>query len=750
MRLPAVPTAPVLIALAIACGSLACKSGARSPPHRGADGGGDAAAAGQTGDGQAHQHLLALLVDPWAWPRAAGAGDREKAIEDIGPYQRDPGGPADAPPVNSNARYWTELVGLAWDRDVRIDFDDEPVDLDGDGAPDMRLTRHVRAPGGVLANPELFGLVPTPEDPRGRIGRVSASTGVLGLREALAPDGRPTGRIGMTCFLCHGGRNPEDGRVALGLPGTTFDYGLLLATAAVLDDGSAEAAAYRRARGFPSGRTVRARLLLAGPGRQDLTGEFGLDVTVPGTHSARYPGTARVRQGTSGIVNPISVPGVMAAPGLDLQNWSGSEVASTRWLGRLIALGDAGPAAAASVLGALELPPIGGDPADLRAAAATRRALLLDLRNLGTLGLQQDSFAGLLWADAIYGHAALAPEALAALPRMYGAAAVRRTLAAEAAALVRPRVDPAAAARGRAIFSERLVGVIANRQILKEPPPRYAAARLAGPILAPLDEALPPRIPVRCADCHNATPGGPPVPLAANPPPFGRCGHCHRAHAPFEPAAGTQGAGGAAGGAAGAAITASAATERAPLDRLGVPAGAGAEVAFCARCHDRHRPFSPLAFSSSVLYPFDADADGAAQEDEADDARAGGIGTEPLLAFDVPRPARPPGGFNLQVPVLSRLHDIGPVTRTRLGVSWVRAAPLVAVHATAPYLHNGSVPTLDALLAPARRRPVSFRLGAGGFTFDTRLPGNRNIGHEFGTALTPREKDDLIAFLKTL
>jgi hypothetical protein len=60
------------------------------------------------------------------------------------------------------------------------------------------------------------------------------------------------------------------------------------------------------------------------------------------------------------------------------------------------------------------------------------------------------------------------------------------------------------------------------------------------------------------------------------------------------------------------------------------------------------------------------------------------------------------------------------------------------------------VPTLDALLAPARRRPVSFRLGAGGFTFDTRLPGNRNIGHEFGTALTPREKDDLIAFLKTL
>ena len=39
----------------------------------------------------------------------------------------------------------------------------------------------------------------------------------------------------------------------LGLPGTAFDYGLLLATAAVLDDDNADAAAYRRARGFPPG-----------------------------------------------------------------------------------------------------------------------------------------------------------------------------------------------------------------------------------------------------------------------------------------------------------------------------------------------------------------------------------------------------------------------------------------------------------------------------------------------------------------
>src|SRR6185369_15819536 len=104
-----------------------------------------------------------------------------------------------------------------------------------------------------------------------------------------------------------------------------------LATSALLSDDE-RAVAARRTRGFPPGRAVRARLLMAGPGRQDLTGEFGLDVTVPGYHSARYPGSARVRQGTRGIVNPISVPPILATAGLRLQNWSGSENSDGPWL----------------------------------------------------------------------------------------------------------------------------------------------------------------------------------------------------------------------------------------------------------------------------------------------------------------------------------------------------------------------------------------------------------------------------------
>jgi hypothetical protein len=677
--------------------------------------------------------LTADVIDPWRWPRASAATAREQAIEDIGPYEIATGAPAGSAPVNTNADYWTRLVGIAWDRDVDVVVDGQPIDLDGDGVADTRISRRVRAPGGILANPDLFGLVRTPDDPRGRVGKISASTGVLGLREALRPDGTRSGQIGMTCFLCHGGSNPTDGRPVLGLAGTRFDYGLLLATSALLDDGNARAAADRRARGFPPAAAVRARLLFAGPGRQDLTAEFGLDVTVPGYHSARYAGTARVRQGTRGIVNPLSVPSAFATAGLALQNWSGSEDADGPWLARLFALaraepggGGAGAPDDAAILAAFAL------PGDDRAAA--RRALLLDLRNLGTLGLQQDSFPGLLWADAIYGRAVIGAHELSTIPSMYAARAVREILAVALrdgamGDLARPAADPAAVARGRELFASRVVGAIANRQILKSVPRAYAAAQLTGPILAPIDASRPldAKLPVRCADCHSGAPLEHTVPLATHAPPSGRCTHCHLTH-PEPPSYASWGS----------------------IGVLAAPAPAPAEVAFCESCHHEHRDFGPFVGSSSRLFPFDGDGDGNAQGDESDDARAGGIGTEPLLAFDVPLADRPGGRFGLDVPLIGDAVHPGPVRSARIGVAWVRTAPLTAVFATAPYLHNGSVPTLRALLDPAARRPQTFPLGADGFIFDTRLPGNRNIGHEFGVQLGDAEKSDLIAFLHTL
>ena len=94
--------------------------------------------------------------------------------------------------------------------------------------------------------------------------------------------------------------------------------------------------------------------------------------------------------------------------------------------------------------------------------------------------------------------------------------------------------------------------------------------------------------------------------------------------------------------------------------------------------------------------------------------------------------------------------------------------PLDGVWLRAPYLHNGSVPTLVDLLMPPDQRPKLFwrgydvydqeRIGfisSGAeaekyFYFDTSAPGNSNAGHLWGTDLSPEDKKALIEFLKTL
>jgi mono/diheme cytochrome c family protein len=109
-----------------------------------------------------------------------------------------------------------------------------------------------------------------------------------------------------------------------------------------------------------------------------------------------------------------------------------------------------------------------------------------------------------------------------------------------------------------------------------------------------------------------------------------------------------------------------------------------------------------------------------------------------------------------------------------------KVRPLNGVWATPPYLHNGSVPTVDALLGPPEDRPKKFHLGhreydpeklgykydllANGFEFDTSIRGNRNTGHEFrkeyskdkeiegviGPALSQDDRKAIIEYLKTL
>ena len=95
--------------------------------------------------------------------------------------------------------------------------------------------------------------------------------------------------------------------------------------------------------------------------------------------------------------------------------------------------------------------------------------------------------------------------------------------------------------------------------------------------------------------------------------------------------------------------------------------------------------------------------------------------------------------------------------------------PLDGIWARAPYLHNGSVPSLADLLKNPADRPKQFVRGydvydqqkvgfvqdtpearRSGFLYDTSIPGNGNGGHLFGTKLTNDQKQDLIEFMKTL
>lgn len=95
---------------------------------------------------------------------------------------------------------------------------------------------------------------------------------------------------------------------------------------------------------------------------------------------------------------------------------------------------------------------------------------------------------------------------------------------------------------------------------------------------------------------------------------------------------------------------------------------------------------------------------------------------------------------------------------------------LEGIWAAAPYLHNGSVPTLAELLKPAAERVKAFKIGPAydkasvGLAveqtkFDYTLQttdcsqlnsGNSRCGHEFGTNLPPDDKKALLEYLKTL
>lgn len=131
-------------------------------------------------------------------------------------------------------------------------------------------------------------------------------------------------------------------------------------------------------------------------------------------------------------------------------------------------------------------------------------------------------------------------------------------------------------------------------------------------------------------------------------------------------------------------------------------------------------------------------------------------------------------------------YDPDTTAKPLASLNAYKGRALNGIWATAPYLHNGSVPTLYDLLLPAtcesdsndgECRPEKFEVGSrefdpvkvglkssgyNGFVFDTSLKGNRNHGHEYTTGKTPQpngkilksltkeQRLDLLEYLKTL
>jgi len=95
--------------------------------------------------------------------------------------------------------------------------------------------------------------------------------------------------------------------------------------------------------------------------------------------------------------------------------------------------------------------------------------------------------------------------------------------------------------------------------------------------------------------------------------------------------------------------------------------------------------------------------------------------------------------------------------------------PLDGIWLRAPYLHNGSVPTMRDLLEPPESRPKAFYRGYDVFDqvklgfvsdvaeadgqvftrYDTSVRGNANTGHIYGTTLSDDDKRAIVEYLKT-
>jgi len=171
------------------------------------------------------------------------------------------------------------------------------------------------------------------------------------------------------------------------------------------------------------------------------------------------------------------------------------------------------------------------------------------------------------------------------------------------------------------------------------------------------------------------------------------------------------------------------------------------------------------------------------------------IGTDPNYAINFDQPILSNGGTNVKVGtfaesikfLMSNVKKRGYIDQAisaeeiiefehgRENILWrsnlaYPARHLAGVWGTAPYLHNGSVPTMFDLLLPEDQRPKQFPVGHYEYDpvklgyrtdikdddpefrsmFDVSHSGDSNVGHLYGTELEDEERWDLLEYFKTL
>jgi cytochrome c5 len=186
-----------------------------------------------------------------------------------------------------------------------------------------------------------------------------------------------------------------------------------------------------------------------------------------------------------------------------------------------------------------------------------------------------------------------------------------------------------------------------------------------------------------------------------------------------------------------------------PINRKLAAEGRDVFEAHCSECHGT---YGDKEFYPNLIIPL------------------GQVQTDPLLWQSTARPGVP------MVEWFNRSF-YGKTARLQPSPGYV-APPLDGIWATAPYLHNGSVPTVEALL-DSQKRPTYWRRSfsqreldqaALGWKYlglshgkksetdasirkriyDTTLPGYSNSGHTFGDVLSDAERRSVIEYLKTL